>query len=65
MTREKKPTEAVTLRLDSEIKRAFIEIAAEATVANGGTVAVTAQDVMRMWLSQHPSVIARIGKDSN
>jgi Arc/MetJ family transcription regulator len=65
MTQERKPTEAVTLRLDTEIKRAFVEIAAEETVKNGGTASVSAQDVMRTWLSQHPAVMARLGKSRN
>ena len=48
-------TEPLTIRLESDVVAVFRELAARRTLENGGAVGVTAQDVMRDWLNQHPA----------
>lgn len=48
-------TEALTIRLESDMVAVFRELAAEQTLANGGKASITTQDVMREWLRQHPA----------
>lgn len=57
-TKHPRQTEGVTVRMEVEIKRVFVELAAEESIALGASR--TAQDVMRNWLEQHPAVKARL-----
>ncbi|MFX1767975.1 hypothetical protein PWP93_36510 [Paraburkholderia sp. A1RI-2L] len=60
MAPKQKATEGVTVRMDPKLKRVFVKLAAEESLAQGG--ARTAQDVMRDWLAQHPAAVAELGK---
>ncbi|MDR5791717.1 hypothetical protein P9281_34790 [Caballeronia sp. LP003] len=61
-TKQPKLTEGVTVRMEVELKRVFVELAAEESIARGASR--SPQDVMRDWLAQHPAVKARLGKDT-
>lgn len=54
MARKKEPTTGITLRLPEAMLRRFHELAATATLRAGGSVAITAQDIMRDWLDSCP-----------
>lgn len=60
MAPKQKVTEGVTVRMDPNLKRVFVRLAAEESIAGGGPR--TAQDVMRDWLAQHPAAIEELGK---
>ncbi|MCD5327935.1 hypothetical protein ACFFU8_09120 [Chromobacterium piscinae] len=52
----KEATTGITLRLSDSLLRRFHELAANATLSTNGGLAVTAQDVMRVWLEKHPGL---------
>jgi hypothetical protein len=60
MAPKQRVTEGVTVRMDPELKSVFVILAAQESLAGGGTR--TAQDVMRDWLAQHPAAVAALGK---
>ncbi|MCW3587407.1 hypothetical protein [Burkholderia cenocepacia] len=59
-SKQSRTTEGVTVRMDAEWKRTFVEVAAEESLKRGESR--TAQDVMRDWLSHHPAIVARFGE---